>query len=281
MIQVNRSAILKEGIKKMLRWDALSPAKKFAVKFRVYVLANLVFKFLPLNLTFLARFYGSDKWGRHLYASVYEKLFHSLRYKKINLMEIGVGGYDDPHSGGSSVFMWKSYFPFARLFFIDIADKSRFSGGRAKIFQGSQGDTAFLRQVADEAGQFDIIVDDGSHINEHQIETFKTFFPFLKDRGVYVIEDTQTSYWPKFGGGNLETREYEQSCMRFFLGLVNGLNHGEFLDDNFSPSEFNKKIVEISFCHNLIVVRKGNNDQVSVLEKSNASRLKQPMERFN
>jgi hypothetical protein len=281
MIQANRSSFLKERLKKMIGWDTLSPAKKFVVRYRLNILANLVFKFLPLNLTFLAQFYGSDKWGRHSYTNVYEKLFYSLRYKNINLMEIGVGGYDDPYSGGSSVFMWKSYFLFAQLFFIDIADKSRFSGGRAKVFQGSQGDSAFLRQVANEVGQFDIIIDDGSHVNEHQIETFKTLFPFLKSGGVYIIEDTQTSYWPKFGGGNLGTKEYEQSCMQFFLRLVDGLNYGEFLDEKFSPSEFSKKIVEISFCHNLIIVRKGNNGQVSVLENSNALKLKQPMETSN
>ena len=79
-------------------------------------------------------------------------------------------------------------------------------------------------------------IDYGSHINQHQIESFKTLFPFLKDGGIYIVEDIQTFYRPSFGGGNLKTEEYEKSCIRFFLGLVDGLNYGEYLDESFFSS---------------------------------------------
>ena len=95
-----------------------------------------------------------------------------------------------------------------------------------------------------------------------------------------MIEDTQTSYWPSFGGGGAKTREYENSCMRYFLRLADELNYGEFLDESFSPSEYNKNIIEISFHHNMIVVVKGSNDQVPVTETRNILELKQPMD-FN
>jgi demethylmacrocin O-methyltransferase len=161
--------------------------------------------------------------------------------------------------------------------FVDVVDKTHFSRKRVKVFHGSQGDNVFLQRVAHESGMFDIIVDDGSHINEHQIETFKVLFPFLKDDGIYVIEDTQTSYWPSFGGGSLGTEAYRQSCTRFFLDLVDGLNYGEFLDENFIPSEFNKKITEISFHHNLIIIKKGDNEQKPVLKRPNFEDLKRPI----
>ena len=30
---------------------------------------------------------------------------------------------------------------------------------------------------------------------------FSTFWPALYDKGIYVVEDTHTSYWPGFEGG--------------------------------------------------------------------------------
>jgi demethylmacrocin O-methyltransferase len=38
------------------------------------------------------------------------------------MLEIGAGGYDSPISGGESLRMWKTYFPFA--FCIRYFDKS-------------------------------------------------------------------------------------------------------------------------------------------------------------
>ena len=48
--------------------------------------------------------------------------------------------------------------------------------------------------------ELDIIIDDGSHINEHVIRTFQYLFPKLKPGGIYVVEDTQTSYRQDYGG---------------------------------------------------------------------------------
>jgi hypothetical protein len=268
---------LKNWVKKIFKWDSLSPQKRWSLKFRLFDISTLVFNLLPLSLTSLCSFYGSDKWGSHFYTSVYDNIFRPLKHQKINLLEIGVGGYEDPYSGGESIFLWKSYFPFARLFFIDIVDKTHFSQSRVKVVQGSQGDPKVLQSVIDEAGEFDVIIDDGSHINHHQIESFEILFLLLRDGGFYVIEDTQTSYWPSYGGGNVETSGYENSCMRYFLRLADELNYGEYLDDKFSPSEINKKIVEISFHHNMIVVKKGDNDQVSITDTHNISELEQPL----
>ena len=62
--------------------------------------------------------------------------------------------------------------------------------------------------MADVGGQkFDVIIDDGSHIPWHQIFTLETIFDtFLKDGGVYIIEDIETSYWWGDAGSTDETR---------------------------------------------------------------------------
>ena len=50
---------------------------------------------------------------------------------------------------------------------------------------------------------FDLIIDDGSHHNNHVFATFNELFKSLNnsDIGLYIIEDIHTSYWPYYGGG--------------------------------------------------------------------------------
>src|SRR5882757_4722459 len=62
------------------------------------------------NLRFLAKIYDSDKWGKHWYCQHYERHFAPLRKKSLTLLEIGIGGYDDPKAGGASLRMWRKYF---------------------------------------------------------------------------------------------------------------------------------------------------------------------------
>ena len=118
------------------------------------------------DLDELGRIYGTDKIGIHFYTQHYKHHFEHLRNRKLNLLEIGVGGYDKPFSGGKSLRMWKKYFPEGNIFSIDIYDKSALQEERIRIFQGSQVDSEFLEKVCAEIGDLDIIIDDGSHINE-------------------------------------------------------------------------------------------------------------------
>lgn len=214
------------------------------------------------NLIKLATFYGTDKWNQHWYAQHYQKHFESLRKKRLNLLEIGIGGYDNPNKGGESLRMWRAYFSKSNIYGIDIYNKKAHDEKRIKTFQGSQVDLDFIKQVVKEIGQLNIIIDDGSHINEHVIETFKILFPLLSDNGIYVIEDTQTSYWKKFGGSRHHS-DSNPTIMGFFKELCDGLNYAEFSSQDYSPSYFEKHIISIQFYHNLIFVYKGKNNEGS------------------
>src|SRR5437879_3347984 len=77
-----------------------------------------------INLNSLAKIYGTDKWGRHYYTTHYQEHFEKFKYKRINILEIGAGGYESPVKGGASLRMWKRYFPNGKIFSIDIYDKS-------------------------------------------------------------------------------------------------------------------------------------------------------------
>jgi demethylmacrocin O-methyltransferase len=209
------------------------------------------------DLSRLALYFETDKWGDHWYTQHYQRYFRPLRKKQLNLLEIGVGGYENAERGGESLRMWKTYFRNARIVGIDLADKTHFREHRIDIRQCDQTDADALKQLSAEYSGFDIIIDDGSHLNEHVIKTFGILFPLLRPNGIYAVEDTQTSYWPTWGGGI----DNPESLMAFFKGLADGLNHVEFPIEHYAPTYFDQHIFEISFFHNLIIIRKGDNSE--------------------
>ena len=224
--------------------------------------------FAQYSLYKLGEIYATDKVGSHHYTQHYNTHFKNYRFKRIKLLEIGVGGYETPNVGGNSLRMWKKYFPFGKIYSMDIYDKSALQEKRIKIFKGSQVDVDFLEHVNDEIGQIDLIIDDGSHINEHVIKTFQVLFPKLKDGGIYVIEDTQTSYWEDFGGSSKDLNKIN-TIMNYFKSLTDSLNHQEFIIPNYKQTYFDQKITSMHFYHNLIFIYKGNNDEKSNIVVNN------------
>ena len=152
------------------------------------------------QLSRLAILHGTDKFGYHDYTPNYFSLLESWRMRPLRMLEIGVGGYGFEDRGGESLATWRDFFPQAQITAIDIQRKTMALGPRVKILQGSQVDAPFLAGPVAECGPFDIILDDGSHLNEHVIETFGLLFDGLAPGGIYLIEDVQTAFMPRYGG---------------------------------------------------------------------------------
>ena len=222
------------------------------------------------DLPKLATIFGCDKWNRHWYAQHYDRHFRRLRLQPLKILEVGIGGYVDPNDGGRSLRMWKAYFPHSRIYGVDIYDKRGHEEPRIKTFQGRQEDEAFMKRVVEEMGGVDIAIDDGSHVNAHAIAAFQILFPLLSDRGIYVVEDTQTSYWPGFGGRSDDLND-PATIMGYFKGLLDRLNHAELLRPGYEPSYFDRHIVAMHFYHNLIFIEKGDNTEGSDTLTNNAT----------
>ena len=113
---------------------------------------------------------------------------------------------------------------------IDInADCKKYEEERISVEIGSQADNVFLLDIMREYGPFDIILDDGSHMNEHVIYSFEHLFESIKPGGVYIVEDVATSYFPWYGGGLNDPK----SMMEYFKKLTDDINFRgvENLDD--------------------------------------------------
>jgi tetrahydromethanopterin S-methyltransferase subunit B len=218
------------------------------------------------NLDTLALINSTDKNTYHRYTQHYARYLARFRKARVVVLEIGIGGMDDngnydaPHLGGGSLRMWRTYFPRGRIYGIDIYDKSPHDERRIKTFQGSQADTAFLQRVLDVTGPPDIVIDDGSHRCDHIITSFEYLFPRMKERGVYVVEDLQTSYWPSYGGDDQDP-DRPGTAMGYFKNLVHGLNYEERPSRKDSPTYYDRNILGINFYHNILFIAKGPNTE--------------------
>jgi len=236
-------------------------ARSLARSFRLFTRA-LRSHFVAGDLTRLARLHKTDKAGGHRYTEHYERFFRPIRRRRLRILEIGIGGYRDPYAGGESLRTWKHYFPNSEICGIDLHEKRLPPERRIRVFQGSQVDEAFLRRVVQEMGGLDIVIDDGSHRNEHVIGTFRILFPLLAPGGIYAVEDTQTSYWPFMGGDSSEAGNPD-TMMGYFKRLADGLNHAEFLRPGYVPDYNDLHVTGLHFFHNLIFVEKGDNSAPS------------------
>ena len=118
--------------------------------------------------------------------------------------------------------MWKRFFgPHATIVGIDI-DPTVLNHveDQISIRIGDQSDEQFLLGVVEEFGKFDIIIDDGSHICEHQTKSFSILYPYVTDNGIYAVEDLHSNYWPEYGGG----LKNPSSFIELAKGLIDELN---------------------------------------------------------
>lgn len=132
------------------------------------------------------------KW--HHYAEIYDELLVDMVGRDIKVLEIGVWQ-------GGSLRGWEQYFgPDSTIVGIDINDQTFGEfGDRTHIRIGSQSDEAFLQSVIDEFGTFDLIIDDGSHmVTDQKISLLYLFKHALRPEGLYVVEDTHTSFLKTF-----------------------------------------------------------------------------------
>jgi hypothetical protein len=104
---------------------------------------------------------------QHNYLPLMDNHFSLLRESAKNVLEIGV-------QTERSVKMWKEYFPNAIIYGIDIDSKCKdFEEDRIKIIIGDQSDINILNKLPDD---IDVIIDDGSHIENLTIKSYNKIF---------------------------------------------------------------------------------------------------------
>ena len=185
------------------------------------------------------------KWDH--YFEIYDRHFKKYRNRDIVLLEVGV-------SRGGSLQMWSDYFGKGSKFFgIDIDPRCKeFENENTKIFIGSQSDRKFLKYVKENIPPVDILIDDGGHYMNQQIILFEELFDYVKKNGVYLCEDTHSSYWLVFGGGYKRRGTFIEYSKNF-IDMLNAF-HSE--QSKYKINNFTRSVNSIHYYDSILVIEK-------------------------
>jgi hypothetical protein len=180
----------------------------------------------------LGRTHGTDKVTHHGYHRFYPRFLEHYRALPAGLamLEIGV---DQSHS----LRTWLDYFPRAFIYGVDISISK--AGERFKIFKADQSRTEDMRRIVESELRHPLflVVDDGSHVPEHQVACFDLLFQSsaLQPGGTYIVEDIETSYWTRGGLYGYNTRcgpgtqcQSKGMCASYFFMRRRGLTTEPF-----------------------------------------------------
>lgn len=130
----------------------------------------------------------------HSYTLFYHNILGPIRNRVKKVFEIGIGFQETMpvvnYKVGASLYMWEDYFPNAQIYSCDIRADLKIETDRIKTFRCDQSQSGDLSKLAEDlGGNFDLIVDDGSHVSDHQIISAIALVPYLSEYGYYFIED--------------------------------------------------------------------------------------------
>jgi predicted O-methyltransferase YrrM len=130
----------------------------------------------PAKLSEALRLEGSDKTTVHTYGQFYDDLIADLQPRRV--LEIGV-------FHGASIRAWR-HLPEP----VEVVGVDRNLCPGIPVIRCTAPD---FGPVIDQlqGQQFDLIIDDGSHQQAHQIAAIQQLSPLLRSGGLFVIEDLQ------------------------------------------------------------------------------------------
>jgi hypothetical protein len=129
----------------------------------------------------------SDKFFWHRYGDLYARTIGSRDADAI--LEFGL-------DEGASLRWLGETFPKADIYGLDIELQrgSWPTGNRFRYSQVNQSDRAAVGQAVRNFGRrFDIVIDDGSHVPQHQFNCLMETLPHMPGGALYVLEDLHTA----------------------------------------------------------------------------------------
>ena len=96
--------------------------------------------------------------------------------------------------------------------------------------------------------------------SKYIINTFEHLFDYLSNGGLYVIEDLQTSYIPRYGGSRINLNK-KNTSMNFIKSLSDSINYEHNDKPFFKKKKFDGLIKSVHTHQNISFIEKGNSLQ--------------------
>lgn len=137
--------------------------------------------------------YKTDKINEHHsfagknYLDIYDLYFSPLKNKDVKMLEIGI-------REGSSLRTFRDYFKNGHIIGLDINPETAFTEPKISTYIGSQSSSVSIEKIFKDHPIINIVLDDGSHVNELTIASFNLIFKKLPTGSFYIIEDMACTY---------------------------------------------------------------------------------------
>jgi len=178
------------------------------------------------------------------YIPIYERHLHEFVGKPVGVMEIGIG------VGGFLQVLQAYLGPQAMVYGLDQHGTPGDWPESMPIFTGLQQDPNVLAEVRQKT-TLSVIIDDGGHLSEEQQASFEALYPNLQTPGLYIIEDTQLSYAPKYGGF-----KKPGTFIEYLKDRLDDLNAWCIEPADRLPNDFTRTTYALHWYYNLVVVEK-------------------------
>ena len=125
---------------------------------------------------------------KHAYTSIYNLLFSNIKYNDLRIGEVGI-------LENNSMLSWREFFPNARLYGFEWFDSRLDKAISDKIPNCTYTKmnvtdvNSIEKGLADGGCDFDILMDDSTHVFEDQIKFINVAYKHLKPGGFLIVED--------------------------------------------------------------------------------------------
>ena len=154
------------------------------------------------DLNYLCEYFNSDKGEKftnqyakpskqvdkkiiaHGYARIYEKYLKERKDKNLNIIELG-----SFYGNASAAFYF--YFKNSKIYSVDInPDMYLYRSKRLKnFFTDTSSRSSIVKNILSRNIEFDLIIEDASHMLKDQIISLFILFKNLKSGGLFIVEE--------------------------------------------------------------------------------------------
>ena len=195
-----------------------------------------------------------SKWTNYFW--VYDRYLAPWRNKPVKMLEIGV-------QQGGSLELWRRYLgDQATIVGIDHEPRFAFKAPGIHVRIGDATDRDFLQTVLDEFGPFDIVLDDGSKIQDEVMVAWAFLYPRLTTNGVYICEDAYMSFISQAHSQNIGGNQDQPPFLNVAYQVAKELSYDSveaWSGENVfkDQSEFSFMTRAVTFYDSMVVFERG------------------------